>query len=118
MTSVPVSAMGRVMAWIGKAVVIPTSSSASVIAGMTPSSEKLFRAFRLYLYVGQVRPSGGRPPGRLEALTLGSPTGAAQARGQTSSAHPYVDTTRFTCANAANAPGGRKLATDARTRLG
>jgi hypothetical protein len=38
MTSVPVSAIGRVSSWIGKASVMPTSSRASVMARMTPSS--------------------------------------------------------------------------------
>jgi hypothetical protein len=38
MTSVPVSAIGRVSSWMGNASVMPTSSRASVMVLMTPRS--------------------------------------------------------------------------------
>jgi hypothetical protein len=41
--SVPSSAIGSAISWIGKASVMPTSSKARVISALTPSSEKLVR---------------------------------------------------------------------------
>ena len=41
MRSVPRRATESVISWMGKAVVMPTRSSASAISGMTPSSLKV-----------------------------------------------------------------------------
>ncbi|TLQ43912.1 hypothetical protein FEF34_12890 [Streptomyces marianii] len=40
-TSVPESATGRVISWMGKGVVMPTASRASAVSGRIPSSRKV-----------------------------------------------------------------------------
>src|SRR5262245_13573935 len=49
--SVPISAMGRVISWIGNGVVMPTDSSASAISGRTPRSVNVDRTISIHAKV-------------------------------------------------------------------
>jgi hypothetical protein len=72
MRSVPTSAIGSVICWIGKGWTIPTRSSASAISGRTPSSRKVVvRTFSIRLQNGAHCPddsTGADQPAALDRV--------------------------------------------------
>src|SRR5262245_21174687 len=84
--SVPISAMGRVISWIGNGVVMPTDSSASAISGRTPRSVNVDRtiSIRAKVSVGPVYLQV--PSARRYAACMSEPTPSEEGEGQTSQA--------------------------------